>query len=380
MYKCWNFIIKYIFFIKQVNEKLGYPDCSSSTGAWPSGSSWYDDEIDFSQYDWDYYEYLWQQYEDYYADNNETTTMASSTSSTTASSIHSKRETKPPKKPQSVLRTINIPDLSVPKFPFLVLEVIINTFFTIDLALRLVSCPSLKRYLTSIINVLDAFALLSCYVHLLIVSIEKEYRYTESIWLNLLDFAQVFRALRLFRVVKNVRASKVLAYSLTQDLRDMTLLVMLLFVGISTFSCLIYFAESRVTIPSIPSAWYWAIVTMTTVGYGDISPLTGFGRVIASVCAICGVLLLAITLPMFVNNFLTLYQYSCVNDSIEKRKKLKNEQVDKGKAPVDDDVVVHDLDADSPPPAYEAPTERANNPDNVKKESTIFLVKEAVVT
>ena len=365
----------------QVNNALGYPDCRSSTVAWSSGGGW-QDEVDFSSYKWDYFEYSWgyswEDQDDYhnekYDDNNGTTT---STFPTTPMENATKSRENP------VHKKIKIPDLSVPKFPFFVLEVIINTFFTIDLVLRLTTCPSLRRYFTSIINVLDMVALVSCYVQMIIISIEKEYRYKESVWLNLLDFAQVFRALRLFRVVKNVRASKVLAYSLTQDVRDMTLLVMLLFVGISTFACLFYFAESRATIPSIPSAWYWAIVTMTTVGYGDISPATGVGRVIASVCAICGVLLLAITLPMFVNNFLTLYQYSCVNDSIKKREKEKEEKKDrKNKASEDKDLADHDLDTDTPPPAYEATTKVIvnNRPGTVKKKNTIFYVKEAVVT
>lgn len=216
---------------------------------------------------------------------------------------------------------IDIPHLTVPKGVFNILDVIVNVFFTIDFILRITSCPSLRRYFKSVINILDALALLSTYIYIVIVSVKREYLYQKTSWLMLLEFAQVFRALRLFRVVKNVRASKVLGYSLLQDLRDMSLLVTLLFVGICTFAYLFYLVESRDTVVSIPNAWYWAVVTMTTVGYGDITPKSELGRIIASLCAICGVLLLSVTLPMFVNNFLTLYQYSCVNESIEKRKK-----------------------------------------------------------
>ncbi|XP_053378587.1 potassium voltage-gated channel protein egl-36-like [Mercenaria mercenaria] len=110
---------------------------------------------------------------------------------------------------------------------------------------------------------------------------------------------------------------------------------------------------------SIPNAWYWAIVTMTTVGYGDISPESGFGRVIASLCAVSGVLLLSITLPMFVNNFLTYYQYSCVNESIEKRKKEKQtemsvkEMKDAENETKDNHEYISDLTDIDRPPSYE---------------------------
>lgn len=247
-----------------------------------------------------------------------TTMNVSATFDDSVYDLASLLRSRPREKP--VRKTVDIPDLTVPKLPFAILDIIINAFFTIDLVLRLVTCPSVRCYFLSIINIFDALALLACYIFVIIVSVHKEYFYKESAWVNLLEFAQVFRVMRLFRVVKNVRASRVLAYSLTQNVRDMTLLITLLFVGISTFACLFYYAESPKTIESIPNAWYWAIITMTTVGYGDISPQTRVGRVISSICAICGVLLLAVALPMFVNNFLTLYQYSCVTESIEKRK------------------------------------------------------------
>lgn len=217
-----------------------------------------------------------------------------------------------------------IETLSLPIRALVNLDFLVNAFFSLDLFLRLISCPSLKQYFLSPLNLLDALALLSSYLYIIITSAERKLMYMDSKWLFMLEFMQVFRALRLFRVVKNVRASKVLAYSLVQNLKDMSLLVMLLIVGISTFACLIFAVEARDTVRSIPMGWYWAIITMTTVGYGDISPKTTIGHCIATVCSISGVLLLAVTLPMFVNNFLCLYQYSCVNESIEKNNESKD--------------------------------------------------------
>lgn len=288
-------------YFSQVKFVLGNPDCSGSTIL-----SWEDDLLEVDQYDWDVFEYsngtLLQHFE--YPKN-----FSSRLSLRAGSQLNL---------PKKV--TLTVPDLDVPVYAFYIIDMILIGFFTMDITLRFLSCPSRSRYFCSPINVFDLLALVGTYACLIVVSIEKQYRYIETPWLRLLNFLLVFRALRLFRIVKNVRASKVLAYSLTQNVKDMSLLVLLLFIGISAFACLFYFSETRDTVPSIPVAWYWAIVTMTTVGYGDISPSTELGRALASICAICGVLLLAVTLPMFVNNFLSLYQYSCVNESIEKKK------------------------------------------------------------
>lgn len=223
---------------------------------------------------------------------------------------------------------IVIPNLTLPVAEFDYIDSVVLLFFTVDLLLRLISCPSRMHYFLSFVNIFDACALITSYLYFVVVSVHRQYRYMETAWVSLLSYVQIFRVFRLFRVVQNVRAAKVLVYSITQNLQDMTLLVMLLFVGISFFACLLYFAEARSTIPSIPTAWYWAVVTMTTVGYGEVTPQTGLGQVIASFCAIAGVLLLSITMPLFVNKFVGLYRYSCINENMDRlkarRRKLEN--------------------------------------------------------
>ncbi|KAL4221361.1 hypothetical protein ACF0H5_019620 [Mactra antiquata] len=294
--------------LKKVEFILGYPDCSGSLA-----SSSTADSLQPSKYNWIVFEF-----------RNGTLINDFKRSPRLGLLQIQNALIQNPISPKKF--TIDMPNLTVPIYAFHIIDIILIVFFSIDLVLRIFSCPSPRYYLCSPINVFDVLALLGSYASMIILSVEKQYRYIETPWLSLLNFLLVFRALRLFRIVKNVRASKVLAYSLTQNGKDMSLLVLLLFVGISAFACLFYFSETRDTVSSIPVAWYWAIVTMTTVGYGDISPSTGLGRGLAALCAICGVLLLAITLPMFVNNFLCLYQYSCVNESIEKSKGKRDKQ------------------------------------------------------
>ena len=341
--------LPFLFFI-QIRIILGNPDCSG-------GSTWLladwdpDDMVDLFSYDWK----SWDDDDDLKHKNEtkktaKTTTPPSKASTTTAVWDYENESKKPEK--------IHIPKLDVPKPIFIIMDTAVNAIFTVDFLLRIFSCTSLRLYFLSVINVLDALALLATYIYVIIVSVESKYKYEKTALLLFLDFAQVFRTLRLFRVVKNVRASKVLAYSLSRDIRDMSLLVTLLFVGVTTFAYLIFFAEKKDTVVSVPHAWYWAIVTMTTVGYGDISPRTGLGRFFASLCAVSGVLLLSITLPMFVNNFLTLYQYSCVNESLENRKKSKEHKIKTEKIKckeIDDGGKVCDHSENDRPPSYKTP-------------------------
>lgn len=192
---------------------------------------------------------------------------------------------------------------------FIFLEYVSLAFFTFELILRLLTCLNLKGYFRNLLNDIEILILLGAYIKIIIDETSSRYRYEEK-GLVILQYLQMFRVLRVFRVMSNVTAMRVLSHALKSGFTDLIVLVMYLFVGIMLFSNFLYFVEDSANIPSIPEAWWWGIITMTTVGYGDVVPHTVIGRIIGSICALSGVVLLSLVIPVFVNTFMSLYQFA----------------------------------------------------------------------
>ena len=189
------------------------------------------------------------------------------------------------------------------------LDICILAFFTFDILMRVFCCPSIAKYFLSTINIIDALVVLAAYAHLLINSLNEKEQY-EITSLDILEVFQVLRVVRLIRVVRNVTGFKVLTFSMKVSLQELFVLFLYLLLGVVIFANFIFFVELESEFSSIPDGWWWAINTLTTVGYGDISPKTLYGRLIGALCAIFGVVMMAVAIPVFVKTFMLLYGYA----------------------------------------------------------------------
>ena len=114
------------------------------------------------------------------------------------------------------------------------------------------------------------------------------------------------------RIMRVTRCLQVLVLTFKASLEGLGLFLVALFVSLLVFSSAIYYAElgqPGSKMYSIPDAFWWAIITMTTVGYGDKVPVGWMGRVIGAACAITGVLTLAIPVPIITGHFNRFYAH-----------------------------------------------------------------------
>ena len=163
--------------------------------------------------------------------------------------------------------------------------------FTIEYALRLFSAPNRLRYAFSFFGIVDLLSVLPSYLSLLFVGVQY------------LLVIRVLRILRVFRVLKlkaYMQQAGFLASALKTSQQKITVFFLSLVLLVTIFGSIIYVVEGPENgFTSIPLSIYWAVVTMTTVGYGDMSPKTPLGQAIATMVMITGYSIIAVPTGIF---------------------------------------------------------------------------------
>lgn len=188
--------------------------------------------------------------------------------------------------------------------PWFSLELFCIIWFTFEYFARFVCSPSKFRFVWSTLNTIDLLAILPYYISTLI---------NQQRGKTTLSVLRIVRLVRVFRVFKLSRHSiglQVLGETLRASVGELGMLAFFLALGVILFSSGIYFAEhgENDMFTSIPDTFWYSIVTMTTVGYGDKVPKTTLGKIIGSLCAVSGVLTIALPVPVIVSNFEFFYK------------------------------------------------------------------------
>uniref|UniRef100_A0A0P6JDY2 Delayed-rectifier potassium channel regulatory subunit KCNS3 n=1 Tax=Heterocephalus glaber TaxID=10181 RepID=A0A0P6JDY2_HETGA len=189
-------------------------------------------------------------------------------------------------------------------------EIACITWFTGELAIRLVAAPCQKKFWKNPLNIIDFVSIIPFYATLAVDTKEEESEDIE----NMGKVVQILRLMRIFRILKLARHSvglRSLGATLRHSYHEVGLLLLFLSVGISIFSVLIYSVEKDdpgSSLTSIPICWWWATISMTTVGFGDTYPVTLAGKLIASTCILCGILVVALPITIIFNKFSKYYQ------------------------------------------------------------------------
>ena len=143
---------------------------------------------------------------------------------------------------------------------------------------------------------------------------------------DVFEFFSIIRILRLFKLTRHSSGLKILLQTFRASAKELMLLVFFLVLGIVIFASLVYYAERIQVNPtndfsSIPLGLWWALVTMTTVGYGDMVPKTYLGMFVGAMCAMAGVLVVALPVPVIVSNFAMYYSHTQARAKLPKKRR-----------------------------------------------------------
>ncbi|HYE55235.1 MAG TPA: ion transporter [Chitinophagaceae bacterium] len=169
---------------------------------------------------------------------------------------------------------------------FNTLEWIFTIVFTIEYMLRLISIKRPLRYMFSFLGIVDLLAIIPSYLSFFFTG-------TESLL--------VFRALRLLRIFRIFKLShfiaemRFLGVAIRGSLKKISIFMLIVLMLVIILGSVMYLVEDgRNGFTSIPESIYWAIVTITTVGYGDITPVTPVGKMMASLIMLIGYAIIAV--------------------------------------------------------------------------------------
>lgn len=194
-------------------------------------------------------------------------------------------------------------------------EYLFCAWFTLEFIARFIFCPDKIVFFKQIMTWVDLMSLLPFY--------SKLFFETDSLsFLRAVRLIRVFRALKAFAFTSGLQ---IIVQSLKASFRELILLLIILLIPVVVFSSIVYDIENNVPsqphFQNIPETFWWAIITMTTVGYGDMVPKTILGRVIGGICAIFGVLIVALPVSVIGNNFSTYYTHAQARLSLPRKKR-----------------------------------------------------------
>ncbi|XP_025024235.1 potassium voltage-gated channel subfamily C member 4 isoform X2 [Python bivittatus] len=203
-------------------------------------------------------------------------------------------------------------------------------WFTLEFLVRIVCCPDKLIFIKNLLNIIDFVAILPFYLEVGLSGLSSK---AARDVLGFLRVVRFVRILRIFKLTRHFVGLRVLGHTLRASTNEFLLLIIFLALGVLIFATMIYYAERIGAKPSdpsgsdhthfknIPIGFWWAVVTMTTLGYGDMYPKTWSGMLVGALCALAGVLTIAMPVPVIVNNFGMYYSLAMAKQKLPKKKK-----------------------------------------------------------
>ncbi|KAG7230673.1 hypothetical protein INR49_025390 [Caranx melampygus] len=220
------------------------------------------------------------------------------------------------------------------------IENITIVFFTFEYLIRFITTPNMMIFLKSGLNFVDMVAIMPYLIQIIYaaftdiedLSTHEDLR-AMSQAIKVSSVLKVAKLMRVFRILKLARHStgmRAFGFTLRQCYQQAFCIFLFIALGIFLFSALLHSAERETEespVSSIPYAWWWAAVSISTVGYGDVVPVTTLGRIVAFACISFGIILNGMPISFLFNNFSEYYAklkgQECNTVSLKRRFHLK---------------------------------------------------------
>ncbi|KAK2898279.1 hypothetical protein Q8A67_009697 [Cirrhinus molitorella] len=190
--------------------------------------------------------------------------------------------------------------------------------FTFEYLMRLFAAPSRCKFMRSVMSVIDVVAIMPYYIGLVMPENED----VSGAFVTL----RVFRVFRIFKFSRHSQGLRILGYTLKSCASELGFLLFSLTMAIIIFATVMFYAEKGTkgtNFTSIPASFWYTIVTMTTLGYGDMVPNTIAGKIFGSICSLSGVLVIALPVPVIVSNFSRIYHQNQRADKMRAQQKVR---------------------------------------------------------
>ena len=169
-----------------------------------------------------------------------------------------------------------------------VLEYLLTFFFTLEYAARVYCSPRRRDYVLSFFGVIDLLSILPPYL---------SYFLPNARYMLMLRSFRFIRVFRIFKLFSFINEGYFLLHSLRKSLTKIAVYFLFVLILVTCLGTLMYMVESTqpdTRFTDLGTSVYWAIVTMTTVGYGDITPVTALGRMLSAFVMLLGYTIIAV--------------------------------------------------------------------------------------
>ncbi|XP_048858764.1 potassium voltage-gated channel subfamily G member 3-like isoform X2 [Brienomyrus brachyistius] len=194
-----------------------------------------------------------------------------------------------------------------------IIEAVCIGWFTAECIVRFIVSRDKCEFVRRPLNIIDLLAITPYYVSVLMTVLTGENSQLQRAGVTL----RVLRMMRIFWVIKLARhflGLQTLGLTLRRCYREMVMLLVFICVAMAIFGALAQLLEHGLDLEvgnedyaSIPAACWWVIISMTTVGYGDMYPITMPGRVLGGLCVVSGIVLLALPITFIYHSFVQCY-------------------------------------------------------------------------